>query len=469
MAESGGVGNAIMGLQYRNPIRQADHGLLRRPAQFLETALGASAALSLGVESGRANHGVVSCRVGSQGMPPDGRTQESFMRIAIIGAGPAGVEAAKVAAEAGVETHLFSRESVLPYFRPRLPAVAFGQEEPLAIQMRPLDWYEKKGIHLHLGSEVKTVDGRTLDLLTGSETTRFDGIVLATGAEPILPSLAADGGERLLPLWCLDHALAIRAKIKRGGQALILGGGILGIEAALRAQDAGLTVTVLERLGRLMPAQFGAKASAALLALLQRQGIAVLLNRTAVRAGTTSGGDRLALHLDDGRTLEADLGLISIGARPQTTMAAAAGLVTERGIRVDAFLRTSADLIFAVGDAVQLQGVTRCSAREAAAQGRLGGANLVAALQGRPLTAYTPDVAPLVFKTREIELYALGEPAGEGSQEWFLDATEDSAFRALVLMNGVVTGVQMVGTRQDFDHYAEMVRRRAEYQPPPRG
>jgi NAD(P)H-nitrite reductase large subunit len=124
---------------------------------------------------------------------------------------------------------------------------------------------------------------------------------------------------------------------------------------------------------------------------------------------------------------------------------------------------------FAVGDAVQLQGVTRCSAREAAAQGRLGGANLVAALQGRPLTAYTPDVAPLVFKTREIELYALGEPAGEGSQEWFLDATEDSAFRALVLMNGVVTGVQMVGTRQDFDHYAEMVRRRAEYQPPPRG
>lgn len=391
------------------------------------------------------------------------------MRIAVVGAGHAGVEAARTAAEAGAEVHLFSAERVLPYFRPRLPAVAFGHEEPQAIQMRPPEWYDKKGIQLSLNTMVEAVDCQTLEVVAAGVRRRFDGIVLALGAEPIIPPLAAGGEELLLPLWCLSQALTIRAKVKRGGQALILGGGILGIEAALRAQDAGLTVTVLERLGRLMPAQFGAKASAALLALLQRQGIAVLLNRTAVRAGTTSGGDRLALHLDDGRTLEADLGLISIGARPQTTMAAAAGLVTERGIRVDAFLRTSADLIFAVGDAVQLQGVTRCSAREAAAQGRLGGANLVAALQGRPLTAYTPDVAPLVFKTREIELYALGEPAGEGSQEWFLDATEDSAFRALVLMNGVVTGVQMVGTRQDFDHYAEMVRRRAEYQPPPRG
>lgn len=388
------------------------------------------------------------------------------MRIAVVGAGHAGVEAARVAAEAGAEVHLYSAESVLPYFRPRLPAVAFGQEEPRAIQMRALDWYEQKGIHLHVGTAIETLDRAGLALTSGGPPTRFDGIVLATGAGPIVPPLAAAGGDRLLPLWCLTQALAIRARVKPGGQALVLGGGILGIEAALRAQNAGMAVTVVERLERLMPAQLGAKASAALLTLLQKQGISVLLQRTAVQAALTAGGERLVLHLDDGRVLEADLGLISMGARPQQALAAAAGLATERGIRVDAFLQTSAERVFAVGDAVQWQGVTRCSAREAAAQGRLGGANLVAALQGRPLTAYASEAAPLVFKTKEIELYALGQPAGEGSQEWLLDASEDSTFRALAITGGVVAGVQMIGTRRDFDQYAEMVRCGAAYSPP---
>jgi NAD(P)H-nitrite reductase large subunit len=385
------------------------------------------------------------------------------MRIGVVGAGHAGVEAARVAAEAGAEVHLYSAEDVLPYFRPRLPAVAFGQDEPRAIQMRPLGWYEQKGIQLHLGAEVTALDATTQTLALGSATARFDGIVLATGAGPIVPALAAGGGGRLLPLWCLSQALAVRAQVKPGGQALILGGGILGIEAALRAQNAGMAVTVVERLERLMPAQFGARASAALLGLLQRQGITVLLQRTAVRAGVTAGGEHFTLHLDDGSVLSAAVGLLSIGARPHLDVAVAAGLVTQRGICVDACLQTSAPRVFAVGDVIQVEGVTRCSAREAAAQGRLGAANLVAALQDRPLTAYAAEAAPLTFKTPEIELYALGQPAGEGSQEWLLDASADSALRTLALSGGVVTGVQMIGTRREFDQYADMVRCRAEY------
>jgi NAD(P)H-nitrite reductase large subunit len=388
------------------------------------------------------------------------------MRIAVVGAGHAGVEAARTAAEAGAEVHLFSAERVLPYFRPRLPAVAFGHEEPQAIQMRPPEWYDKKGIQLSLNTMVEAVDCQTLEVVAAGVRRRFDGIVLALGAEPIIPPLAAGGEELLLPLWCLSQALTIRAKVKRGGQALILGGGILGIEAALRAQEADMTVTVVERLERLMPAQFGARASAALLALLQHRGITVLLQRTATRAALATDRQRLVVYLDDGQALEVDLGLVSIGARPATALATAAGLVTQRGIRVDAFLQTSAERVFAAGDTVQFQGVIRCAAREAAAQGRQAGANLVAALQGRPLLAHAPDPAPLAFKAKGVELYALGEPAGEGSREWFLDTTEESALRALVLMNGVVTGVQMVGTREDFDQYAEMVRQRTGYQPP---
>jgi NADPH-dependent 2,4-dienoyl-CoA reductase/sulfur reductase-like enzyme len=119
---------------------------------------------------------------------------EKLMRIAVVGAGHAGVEAARVAAEAGAEVHLFSAESGLPYFRPRLPAVAFGLEEPQAIQMRPAEWYAKKGICLHLHTAVEAFDGQALELTTGGQTSRFDGIVLATGALPIVPPFAVGGG-----------------------------------------------------------------------------------------------------------------------------------------------------------------------------------------------------------------------------------------------------------------------------------
>ena len=379
------------------------------------------------------------------------------MRIGIIGAGHAGVEAARAAREAGAEVVLFSAESVPPYYRPRLVALAFGHAEVAGISMHPPEWYAAQGIDLRLAAPVASFDAATRQVVCGDRTEAFDGLVVANGALPVQPPFARTGGPAVWPLWNVDHAAKIRERVRPGGRLAVVGGGILGIEAALRGLDAGMTVTIIELLDRLMPSQFGARASAVLLRRLRDRGIHVRLGH-GVKAAT---GNAATVHLTlgDGHALEADVCLISIGARPDTASAVAAGLETGRGLVVDRFLRTRHPACFAAGDVIQFEGVTRCSMKESTTQGRIAGLNLAAALQGRELQPYQPDTMLLSFRAKDFEIYALGQPDGVGAEEHLLDGTTESVIRSLVIKDGIPLGVQMIGTREGFDEYAAAVRR----------
>lgn len=375
------------------------------------------------------------------------------MNIAIIGAGHAGVEAAKTAAEAGAAVTLFGAEAVPPYFRPRLVALAFGQVEVSGMLQHPDAWYAQRQITLRLNTPVTRLDPGRMEVTAAGATERFDGIVLAGGALPIALPFAESAPARILPLWNSQQAAAIRTQIRPGARLIVIGGGILGLEAALRAVHAGMQVHIVERMPQLMPAQFGPRASRVLLKRLQAQDIAVTTGATVTGAETTAGAVRL--RLDTGATLEAELVLLSIGARPDLALAQAAGLTTARGLVVNANLRTAGGgAVFGAGDAVQFEGITRCSVREAAAQGRLAGANAVAAAQGRPLQSYQPQTLPLTFKHGEFEIYAVGKPGGPGTEEVCLDGTTDLVLRSLVKLGGATVGVQMIGTRAGFDDLA---------------
>jgi len=382
------------------------------------------------------------------------------MQLAVIGAGHAGMEAAKAAAEAGIGVTLFSAETVLPYFRPRLPAVAFGQESQDAIRMKPPEWFTKQAIDLRLDSPVTALDPTAGRLTVAGETLAFDAAVLATGAMPVLPPFVAGCPERVLPLWSAAQAQAIRALVRPGGHVVVVGGGILGIEAGLRAREAGMRVTMVEKLERLMPMQFGPPASAFLLQQITAKQIDVRLGQSVQKAEPAGTAVRIAL--DRGVVLEADFAVVCIGARPGVSLAARAGLAVERGVCVDDHLRTSCQRLFAAGDLIQFQGVSRCSARDAAAQGRVAGANAAAQLTGKPLGVYASEGTPLMFKSKDVEMYALGEPGGTGCTEWFPTGTAGTAFRALVLRAGRAVGAQLIGTRQGLDDYLAMVRAGSE-------
>ena len=149
--------------------------------------------------------------------------------IAIIGAGHAGVEAAFALAKGGAKVTLLSDEPCLPYFRPRLIAVAFGQADPDAIAIKPQKAYDEAGIDLRHESatdvdpDARTVNGRA-----------YDGLIVATGSRPFVPPFAGCR-ERALPLWTMADALAIRERFETARSVAIVGAGVLGIEAACRA------------------------------------------------------------------------------------------------------------------------------------------------------------------------------------------------------------------------------------------
>ena len=378
------------------------------------------------------------------------------MHIGIVGAGHAGVAAAVAAREAGPEVTLFSAEDVVPYYRPRLTALAFGQAEFAAIRLHPPEWYGQAGIRLMLGRPVEAMDPAAGKVTSAGETLRFDGLVLACGAWPILPPFAAGAAGNVLPLWHAGHAGAIRRQVRTGGRLVVLGGGILGIEAALRGIEAGMKVEIAELMDRLMPAQFGDRASRVLLRRLTEQGIVVHLGHAVTAAGESGNGIRLTF--DDGRVVEADLCLTTIGARPAKSLAATAGLTTGRGVVVDEHLAASRARCFAAGDMIQFEGVTRCSMQEAVNQGRIAGANCAASLVGGALRAYAPETQPLTFRSRDFELYSIGEPGGIGFEEHLLEGTTERMIRSLVVKDGIPMGVQMIGTREGFDEYVRTVK-----------
>jgi nitrite reductase (NADH) large subunit len=369
------------------------------------------------------------------------------MQLGIIGAGHAGVEAAVAARAAGVEVTLFSNEATPPYFRPRLVAVAMGQATPDEILMHPAEWYAERGIALRRGAPVEAVDATALSVSAGGVTTRHDALVLACGATPLRPTFPGETPDMpLATLWSLEQALAIARRVRAGGRLAVIGGGILGLECALRAAARGMRATVIEKQPRLLPLLLGAEASALLQSQVAAKGVDFQIGRAV--AAVEGAADGVTLRLDDGAALAAELVLVCIGARPNLSLARQAGLAVERGVLADAALQARPGF-FVAGDVCQVgTRPARGAAREAAAQGRAAGGNAAAWLTGKALTPFVFETAPAGLRYGGVEIWSAGCVTGEGAETRRL---EGAGYRAVTRRAGVLVGVQMVGTREGFD------------------
>lgn len=380
------------------------------------------------------------------------------MRVGIIGAGHAGVEAAAAARQASAEVVLFSNEDILPYFRPRLVSVAMREIEPAAIAMHPADWYASRGIELRLGTPVSRMDAaaRRLKFAGGEET--FDSIVLACGAAPVRPVFHGEtAATPVFTLWCVRDALAVRERVRPSARAVIVGGGILGIECALRGVAARMQVTVVERVPRLLPLLLGERASALLRRQLEDRAIAVRTGRT-VTSITDAAENRAEVRLDDGERLDADLVLACIGSGPNLTLARHSGLPVDRGVLADARLQFG-NGCFVAGDVAQADGrPARGAVREATAQGRLAGTNAAVFAAGGAPQPFAFGVVPVSARHGGVEIHATGSAGGPGVFEQRLDdASQPDVYRAITRRDGIIVGVQMIGSREGFDTLAAQI------------
>ncbi|WFF01464.1 FAD-dependent oxidoreductase [Micromonospora sp. WMMD964] len=273
------------------------------------------------------------------------------------------------------------------------------------------------GIDLRTGVSVASIDRSSREVHTDDgERISYDHLVLATGARAVVPPLPgldpADLPERVVPFRTLDDCRRILAAADGARSALVLGGGLLGLEAARGLASRGLTTTVVHPSEHLMERQLDPVAGAVLAGTLA--GIGVTVQLAVPATGVVADADGVRLDLADGRTLRADLLVLSCGVRPDTALAQAAGLTVRRGVVVDDRLRTDDRSISAIGDCAEHDGVLTGLVAPAWAQARV----LADVLSGTdPLARYRPKPVVTRLKAAGIDLASMGDPVGGGPGE----------------------------------------------------
>lgn len=280
-------------------------------------------------------------------------------RIVIIGTGQGGQQMATSLRQEGFEGEILmlGEEPGLPYQRPPLSKAYMAHGDADALLLKPASFFERSALTLRDGVQVTAIDRAAREVACADGTRHgYDHLVIATGARNLrlpIPGLDAPGVHALRTL---ADAAAIRAALAGTRHAIVVGGGFIGLEFAAMARAAGVAVTVVEAGPRLMSRALSQPMSARFLELHRAMGTEILLNACAARVLTDDAGRASGVRLADGRQIAGGMVLIAAGVRPNSELAAEAGLDCDNGIVVDAGLATGDPAISALGDVAAFPG-----------------------------------------------------------------------------------------------------------------
>ncbi|MGA8256146.1 MAG: FAD-dependent oxidoreductase [Nocardioides sp.] len=328
-----------------------------------------------------------------------------------------------------------------PYNRILLSAVLEGTHSVEAITMRSPEWYAAHGVDLRLGARVLEIDRASNEvMLVDGTRIGYDRLVLATGSIPTLPPIRGlvrlDGAlhERVHAFRHLDDCTRLMAAVPEAHNAVVVGGGLLGLQVARALSIRGVETEIVEGGEHLLRSQVDAKAGAILARDLRRLGTRVYTGSRAIRL--TDDG----LRLDTGYTLETDLVVLTAGGRPSTALARRAELEVRRGIVVDDTLTTSDDRIHAIGDCASHRGRTTGFVAPAWDQAEL----LAARLAGAETTY---DGSRLVARLRatDLDVAVLGDPENTEGEVVEVSNPVRGSHRKLVVREGRIVAATLVG------------------------
>ncbi len=259
-----------------------------------------------------------------------------------------------------VEIEIFTQETYPYYSRVHLPELIPGKIKAEDLIVFDEEWYENKDLNLYLHKKAVNIDlkNKTVLFEKDGEPVLYDKLILALGSTPNIPPIKnaremKDGNKGVFTLRTIDDALKIRDYIEKFAvkKAIVIGGGLLGLELASQISDCNLDTTVVEFFPRLLPRQLDEECGTMLKDEIESRGIKVILNA----ATEEILGDEMVngIKLKDGRKFDSDIVLIQAGIRPVIDLAKRANIKTDRGIIINEFLETSEKDIYAVGDCVQ--------------------------------------------------------------------------------------------------------------------
>ena len=280
-------------------------------------------------------------------------------RLVVIGNGMAAgraVETLVGEAPGRYAVTIFGAEPRVNYDRIMLSPVLAGEKRYEDILIHDEAWYARNGVTLLRGKRVVHVDREGRRVVAEDGTTAFyDKLLIATGSDPFIVPVPGKDLPGVITFRDLDDVEKMLAVALNGGRAVVIGGGLLGLEAAAGLAGRGMTVTVLHLMPTLMERQLDPAAGYLLEQAIKARGIEVI---TKANTHAIVGTDKVtAVRLDDGREIPADIVVMAVGIRPSTGLAKAIGLEVNRGILVDDAMQTSDPRIFAVGECVEHRGL----------------------------------------------------------------------------------------------------------------
>jgi nitrite reductase (NADH) large subunit len=305
--------------------------------------------------------------------------------------------------------------------------------------MHPLSRYEQWKVDLRLGENVTAVDASRREV-TGDKSgvAPYDALLFAVGSSCFVPPVAGSGKRGVFTLRTLEDADAIAAAAKKAKRAILIGGGLLGLETGRALIKLGLKVEVVEFAGRLLPRQTDSRGAALLQEMLSGMGFSFHLNAQAEEIKGDSPVSGLTLR--NGGFIEGGLVVFSAGVRPNLELAKAAGLETGGAVTVDEYMRTSVPGIWAAGDAAEFGGQPCGIWPIAMAQGRAAGASMAG-----ESVPYVPQAPSASLKVAGISLTSAGNIDAEnklGSKCF----SADSVYRKIVLEGDIIRGFIFLGT-----------------------
>lgn len=408
------------------------------------------------------------CGVGRENFVPVEAEENLFHNntkefYCILGNGAAGYYAAKAIRERDQTgtVVMISNEPYASYNRPMLTKAIVAGLNADQIAIVGEDWYRQNHIYQMLGREVTGIDVEQKEVLLEDGTkVHFTRLIYALGSESFIPPIEGSGLPEVVAVRRLSDARKVEDLMKRSRNAVVIGGGVLGLEAAWELKKAGLSVTILEAAPVLMGRQLDTAAGEWLMRIAAKNGVAI---HTGAQVAAIEGDGHVTdVRLSGGERFQADMVIVSAGIRANTAIGEAIGLKTDKGIQVNARMETDIAGIYACGDCAEYQGMNFGVWPQAIEQGKTAGANAA----GDHLE-YVPQTPALTFQGMNTSLFAAGD---NGKNPRLLYKTMElkdmgkGQYRKYYFLNNRLCGVILLGDVSDMAQMMALLEKHASYQ-----
>lgn len=374
------------------------------------------------------------------------------MKYIIVGNGVAGTTAAENIRKTDPEGEItIVTDEELPfYYRVRLPDFLGGEVSEQGLVAKKKEWYEENSITLQLATKIieGSAQDRNLRSATGEEL-GYDRLLLASGSTPNIPAIPGSDAKGVFTLHYIRDAKDIISHASFCKKAILIGGGLLGLEAANGLQKLGLGVTVVEFFPRLLPRQLDSEGAGRLQNILEKRGFSFKLD---AKTRSIDGNDAVeGITLENGESIKGDMVVISAGVKPKLDLALQLGLACEKGLKVDSRMQTSHPDIYAAGDIIEFEGKTYGIWPAASDQGKVAGTNIAG---GDAI--YEGTTMSNILKVAGIDLASAGE-IDENSRFNSKIVATDTIYKKVVMDNNRVIGCIMLGDRKNFNRISKAI------------